>query len=119
MNEGQKKILKIIDAMYSYCVFVGATDVAIRTRKEGNFYIVLIDSDFSERYLKKYISKLERILNQPKDPTIEQMYWNMIGSSKFQDDNDIYVVGSMVDTAEVKIEGNHLNIVLTKKYEGK
>ena len=108
MKKSDKKILKIVDVMNSYCVFVGATDTTINLKKESKGHIITIVSDFNLKHLHSYVSKLNDILNQPKDPTMEQMFGNLIGNTEFQDDNDVYVIASLIDEASVKIDGNHL-----------
>jgi len=113
MKKSEKKILKIVDVLNSYCVFVGATDTTLNLKQEPKRDIITIDSDFDLNKLDKYVSKLDYILNQPKDPTMEQMFGNLIGNTEFQDDNDVYVIASLIDTAKVDIDGNKLHVVIT------
>lgn len=118
MKESERKILKIIDTMYSYCVFIGGTNITVHTisdEKDTDFKIE-VETDFEQKYLKKYINKLDKILNGQKDPTMEATYWQLIGNQEFQDDNDLYIVGNMIDKADIKIDEKHLSIVLVKKY---
>ena len=113
MKKSDKKILKIIDVMNTYCVFVGAKDTTINLKQDDRQYEISIKSDFDLKNLDKYVGKLNNILNLPKDPTMEQMFGNLIGNTEFQDDNDVYVIASLIDTAEVKIDGNHLDVVIS------
>lgn len=115
MIERDKKILKIVDVFYTYCVYVGGKHIKVETKLENEVFHVRVESDFEEENLEE-IKSLDEKLNKPKDPAMEAMYWNVIGNTEFQDDNDIYVVGSMVDTAKIKIEGNHFEVDITRTY---
>ena len=101
MREKNKKILKIIDVFSTYCVFVGGKHIKMETKIDDQSHFELhIQSDYHPMK-KKHIVKLQATLDMPKDPSVETMYWNVIGNEEFQDDNDMYIVASMLDEAKV------------------
>ncbi len=113
MKTSDKKLLKIIDVFYTYCFYVGGKNIDVKTKLENNIFSATIKSDFDLKYLD-LIQSLEEKLNKPRNPSMEAMYWNVVGNTEFQDDNDIYVVGSMIDTADIIIQENHFEIRLTR-----
>ena len=42
------------------------------------------------------------------------MYWNILNSENIRDENDIYLIASMVENAKVKIENNTFEIEFTR-----
>lgn len=114
MREKEKKILKIIDVFSTYCVFVGGKNIKMETRiVDQSHFELYVHSDYHP-VKKKHIVKLQETLDMPKDPSVETMYWNVIGNEEFQDDNDMYIVASMVDEAHVKYDDHFFEVKITR-----
>ena len=42
------------------------------------------------------------------------MYWTILTSEDFKDENDIYLISSMVENAKTKIQNNSFEIEFTR-----
>lgn len=115
MRTHEKKMLKIIDVFYTYCKYIGGNDITIRCQcDEDRFFHVTVRSNYGPGK-RAYAASLEGKLNTPKNTAVEELYWQVIGMGSFEDDNDIYVVGSMVDTAVVTFDDPYFELVVTRR----
>ncbi|MFA6739105.1 MAG: hypothetical protein WCS53_01895 [Bacilli bacterium] len=116
MQTHEKKILKIIDVLYTYCKYIGGNDISIRCQcVQEHHYTLTVRSNYAP-VKRQYIANLEVKLNTPKNLAVEELYWQVMGIGSFEDDNDIYVVGSMVDTAEVTFDDPYFELVVTRTH---
>ena len=116
MLKEEKKILRIVDSLNAYCLYVGAKNFSTKIEKHNKHWIIIVESDFKEKYKKSILEFKER-LNAIDCRDTEEMFWTMIGSVEFEDDNDIDVVGCMVDCEEIVVENNHFQATLIRKKE--
>jgi hypothetical protein len=42
------------------------------------------------------------------------MYWTVLTSEDFKDENDIYLIATMVENASIKIENNFFELKFTR-----
>ena len=57
---------------------------------------------------------LEKQINEIECGNTEEMYWTVLTSEDFKDENDIYLIATMVENAVVIIENNVFEIKFTR-----
>ena len=62
----------------------------------------------------RHLKRLEKQINEIECGSTEEMYWNVLNSENIRDENDIYLIASMVENAKVKIENNTFEIEFTR-----
>lgn len=113
MIKEKKKILKIVDAFNAYCFFVGGINIESKIKQEDGIWKFYFKSEFNLEHLES-IKRLEKQINEIECGSTEEMYWNVLNSENMRDENDIYLIASMVENAKVKIENNTFEIEFTR-----
>lgn len=114
MVKEKKKVLKIIDAFNAYCFFVGGVNVTSKISLENKVWKFYFKSEFLSRF-EKSVRNLEKQINEIECGSTEEMYWTNLTSEDFKDENDIYLIASMVENAKVNIENNVFEIEFSRK----
>lgn len=113
MIKEKKKVLKIVDAFNAYCFYIGGTNVTSNLKKEDGIWKFYFKSDFDPKYLLS-VQGLEKQINEIECGNTEEMYWTILTSEDFKDENDIYLIASMVENAKTRIENNCFEIEFTR-----
>lgn len=113
MIKEKKKVLKIVDAFNAYCFYIGGTNVTSNLKKEDCIWKFYFKSDFDPKYLSS-VQGLEKQINEIECGNTEEMYWTILTSEDFKDENDIYLIASMVENAKTKIENDYFEIEFTR-----
>lgn len=112
MNNRLEKSIRIVSELMLYCHGLGCTNCHIDfdLQPQTAYYEIrapLADVDPAE------LERARCYLNQKRDPTMEQTYWMLQGQSGDQD--QLMLVGMMVDQAEVEWENGELYIRLVRQ----
>lgn len=109
----KKKVLKIVDAFNAYCFYIGGTNVTSNLTKEEGLWKFYFKSNFDLKFLDS-VKSLEKQINEIECGNTEEMYWTVLTSEEFKDENDIYLISTMVENAVVIIENNVFEIKFTR-----
>jgi hypothetical protein len=109
----KKKVLKIVDAFNAYCFYIGGTDVTSKLKKENGIWKFYFKSDFNPKYLSS-VQGLEKQINELECGNTEEMYWTILTSEDFKDENDIYLIATMVEKATLNIKNNVFEIKFSR-----
>lgn len=104
-----EKNLKIIDELMTCFHKFGANDIHVNmcTEEDSNKFILWGETpNLNEEHLENLINAL----NAPRQREIEEYYWNLLG--EYETDNQLSIIGMMVDKAEVTFNNNILTIKL-------
>ena len=114
MIKEKKKVLRIIDAFNAYCFFVGGKNIESKlTYKDGEWKFY-----FKSEYLPEYkesLLSLEKQINEIECGSTEEMYWHNLNSENLIDENDIYLIASMVENAKVFLSEKEFKVEFTRK----
>ena len=105
MIKEKKKVLKIMDALNAYCFYIGGTNVTSNLVKEDGLWKFYFKSNFNSKFLES-VKSLEKQINEIECGNTEEMYWTVLTSEDFKDENDIYLIATMVEKASLTIENN-------------
>ena len=116
MLKEEKKILRVVDSLNAYCLFVGAKTFSIKIENQKKCWRIFVESDFKKKNLESILD-FEKRINEIDCKDTEEMFWTMIGSVEFEDDNDIDVVGCMIDCEEMVVENNRFRATFKRNKE--
>lgn len=116
MRHEIKKVCRIVDELTT--IFLGEdtneVDFKIITSPEKTIIRMV---DYHTNYSEAFIDHFRKTLNNQRQSEIEEYYWQLAGET--DDDDELTLIGAMVDTATVeKRDGNlYIEIVrLNEKY---
>ena len=90
----RKKITTIVDELTTFFFSVGSNDMVVK--------IIFFASNFDTK-MQRTVEHLEENLTRGRAPEIEESYWGLNGSGDFQDENELILIGAMIDSAQVEI----------------
>ncbi len=102
MDFTRKKVTTIVDELTTFFFSVGSDDMVVKIKKKPEGFHIFFASNFDTR-LQKAVEHLEENLTKGRAPEIEESYWRLTGTSDFRDENELILVGAMIDSAEVQI----------------
>lgn len=117
MHHEQKKVVKIIAELYMYFMALGADRLESSVVKDGKHGTITFRANYNPRKADQ-LKDLEKCLNQQRNDGIEEIYWGLAGSGNFSGSDQLMLVGTMIDRAEVKFEDGFVNITMYKELEG-
>ncbi|MCT4584703.1 MAG: hypothetical protein N4A54_07245 [Peptostreptococcaceae bacterium] len=102
-----KKITKIADEIMTFLLINDSDELDFKIKKENDRYIVKIVS-YNTKFSDDDVLELDEILNVQRQHEVEAYYWQLAGETDF--DNELLLIGSMVDEAKVYKANNNLYI---------
>lgn len=111
MHNEIQKTTKIIDEFTSLLIKKGSTEIDIKLKKENNCTFISI-TDYDTSLNENEINALSAFLNIQRQSEIEEYYWGLMGETS--DEDELFLVGSMVDNAALEVRDNNLHIELTR-----
>lgn len=114
MRNEIKKITRIIDEMTYVIMKSGSKDMEVKVKREEDFTTIYI-FDYNTKYSDEDIYELDKVLNIQRQCEIEGYYWELVGEDN--DGDELFLVGSMIDNAEVKKMGEHLYIKMIRSFK--
>lgn len=114
MQSEIKKITRIIDEMTYLLMKKGSVDMEVKVKRDidsTTIYIV----DYNTKYSEEDTYELNEILNIQRQCEIEGYYWELVGEDN--DGDELFLVGSMIDNAEVKKIYDHLYIKMIRSFK--
>lgn len=113
MFDEQRKAAKIVAELTMFFLSVGADDISSSLKRDGKQCIIT----FRANYSPEDADKLEELkaLEEQRNNGIEDIYWELAGSGNFGETSQLYLVGMMVDKAEISMEDGFVNLKLCKE----
>ena len=109
MQNEVKKITKLVDEVTSLLMRSGSNDISVYIKRNSELSTITI-IDYNSTYPDDEIASLYDVLNIQRQYEVEEFYWELMGDDSHED--ELFLVGSMVDKATVNKIGNDLHIVM-------
>jgi len=109
MKHEVKKISKILDELITFSFNHGTNKMHIEIEDHNEYFKIELQSNNIDCNDKR-VNLLDDLLNCPRQPEIEEYYWELTGEC--DRDTELSLVGIMVDKAEVEFKGSALRITL-------
>lgn len=106
-----QKTTKIIDEFTSLLIKNGSHEIDIKLKKEDHCTTIYI-TDYNTSMTEEERERLSEFLNIQRQSEIEEYYWGLMGETS--DEDELFLVGSMIDKAELDIKDNNLYIKLIR-----
>lgn len=114
MKHTKRKITKIVDEMITFFYSVGATRIETTLIQESDAHTIIIRGNYDPSEVET-LRQLGPKLNQERNLEYEEMYWNLTGMSHLEDEVELHLVSSLVDSATVLIEPDYCQVTLIRK----
>ena len=112
MQHEVKKITLIVNELVTLMLLNGAEEVDVKIkRSKETTCIDLIHS--KSRYEEDFIEKLRYSLNTQRQCEVEGYYWQLCGDD--DSGEELFLVGAMVDQADVEVVDGNLHIKLIRR----
>ena len=108
MQNEIKKITKLVDEVTSLLMRYGSNDINVHIKRDSELSTITI-IDYNSGYPDDEITSLSDVLNIQRQCEIEEFYWELMGDDSHED--ELFLVGSMVDKATVNKIDKNLHIV--------
>lgn len=114
MHNEIQKTTKIMDELSSLLMNSGSKEIDIKLKFNDECTTIHM-TDYDTQLSNEIIDNLSQFLNIPRQTEVEEYYWGLMGETS--DDDEMFLVGSMIDTAKFElIDGNlHIEIIRTHK----
>lgn len=116
MQSEIKKITRIIDEITYVLMKNGSKDIDVKIKRSKDLSTIYI-VDYDTKYSNEDIDELNEVLNIQRQYEIEGYYWELVGEDN--DGDELFLVGSMIDKAEVKKIGENLYIKMDRSLKYK
>ncbi len=114
MTHEEKKVGKIIEELTMFFFSVGAEHIQTGIDREDNQVIITMESDYAAD-CEYALHHLKEYLNEPKNDSVEDIYWELAGSGDPGESSQLLLVGMMLDKAEVEITAEKVKLKLYKE----
>lgn len=111
MHNEIQKTTKIIDELSSLLMDKGSLEIDIKLKLSETCTNIFI-TDYNTSLTQEEINTLSQFLNIPRQTEIEEYYWGLMGETN--DDDEFFLVGSMLDTAKFELKDGNLYIELIR-----
>lgn len=112
MQHEVKKVALIINEIITMELLDGAEDIDVNIKREGGLSKVHIIYH-NCGYTSQFIEKINYNLNTQRQNEVEGYYWQLAGDDNNGD--ELYLVGAMIDDAQVELINKDLHIRFTRK----
>ncbi len=109
MQNEVKKITKLVDEVTSLLMRSGSNDISVYIKRNSELSTITI-IDYNSTYPDDEIASLYDVLNIQRQYEVEEFYWELMGDDSHED--ELFLVGSMVDKATVNKIDKDLHIVM-------
>ena len=113
MRDEIRKINRLIDEVTSLFMKRGSKEIDVKIRREDKNTVISI-IDYNTSYCDSEIEELSSVLNIQRQCEVEGFYWELMGDDSKGD--ELFLVGSMIDSATVKKVNNDLHITMCRKF---
>lgn len=114
MTHEEKKVGKIIEELTMYFFGIGADHITTAIDRDGMNVIITMESNYLPEYGEE-LKRLSEFLNEPKNDSVEDIYWELAGSGDPGESSQLLLLGMMLDKAEVNISEDKVSLKLYKE----
>lgn len=107
------KLNKLVDEISSLLMKRGSNKIDIKIRR-NDIHSTITIIDYDTTYTLEEIEELNFILNIQRQCEVERFYWELMGEHKKGD--ELFLVGSMIDKANIEKLDNNLHIVIYRDF---
>jgi len=111
MRHEIKKICKIVDELTTIFLSDDTDEVDFKIITGSDKTIIKI-VDYHTNYSDAFIDHFRKVLNSQRQSEIEEYYWQLAGET--DDDNELTLIGAMVDTATVEKRDGNLYVEIVR-----
>lgn len=112
MHNEIQKTARIVDEIVSLFLKKGSNDIDIKIKRKIDYTHIILTINNSS-ISDDAVDRLDEFLNIQRQSEIEEYYWELMGETSNED--ELFLIGSMVDSATVKKNDNTLYIELIRK----
>lgn len=112
MNTERIKVLRIANEILTY-MFLRCSHALTLELKESTMGFEITVRSACSHIDSENITELKKLLTPGRHEEISDYYWNLAGTDN--EENELNLIGLMIDSAEVKAENNELIIKLIRK----
>ena len=116
MIREERKVGKIIEELTMYFFSIGGDRISSSIEKSEAGVKITFHSNYSLEY-DENIQYLEQCLNVEKNEGMVDIYWELTGTGDPGESSQLMLVGNMIDSHEIKLYGNEIELVLYKNKE--
>lgn len=111
MRLSLEKNLKIINEIVTYFKKLGNQKIHIDFDSDNDKSSFIISGNIPN-ITNENLLELDKKLNSPRQPEVEEYYWQLSGESQL--DCELTLIGMMIDTAKVEYTDGILTVELTR-----
>lgn len=111
MRHEVKKICRIVDELTTLFLRDDTNEVDFKIKRTGNTSIITI-VDYNTHFDDAYVRHLKEMLSGQRQAEIEEYYWQLAGET--DEGDELTLISSMIDSAEVEKRDGNLYITLTR-----
>ena len=112
MQHEIKKISRIVDELMTIMLKDNNKEIDIKVKKEPNQTIIEM-IEYNTHFDNDDVDQMREILKVQRQHEIEEYYWQLAGESDY--DDELCLIGSMIDEGNVEIRDNNLYIELIRR----
>lgn len=113
MRNRYEKTIRIVTDLLGYCRYLGATEFHTDFSLKADKTVICVVANV-EQITQAQLEELDTELCIPRQPEVEQNYWNITGNEDVGP--DLSLVGMMVDKSRIQYEKKQLTICV-ERYE--
>ena len=114
MTHEEKKVGKIVEELTMFFFSIGGKHIFTDIDRNGKQVVITMESDYAPD-CEHGLHRLKEYLNEPKNDSVEDIYWELAGSGDPGESSQLLLVGMMLDKAEVEIMAEKVKLKLYKE----
>lgn len=114
MHHERQKVVKIISELNAYFLALGADYVSSTVKREGSRATIHFRANYDPDYEDR-LEELEKCLNEQRNDSVEDIYWELAGTGESSDSSQLLLVGMMIDKAQIRREEGFVDMTLYKE----
>lgn len=114
MNNEIQKTTKIVDELCSFLMNKGSSEIDVKLKLSDNCTTIFI-TDYNTKLTQEEINTFSQFLNIPRQTEVEEYYWGLMGETS--DDDEMFLLGSMLDTAKFNLKDDNLYVELIRSHK--
>ena len=115
MIHEEKKIANIIEELTMFFFTVGADEIETKIKREDHTDIIWMSANYNPEY-KDELDYLDEYLNKEKNNGLEDIYWELVGSGDPGEASQLFLIGMMIDKAEIAITDSRVEVKMYKAF---
>ncbi len=114
MIHERRKVTKIVEELTIFFFSMGSTKMNSGIEYDGVSATITFSANFLPEN-RAQVADLEKYFNEPKNAGMEDIYWELAGSSDPGEPGQLLLLGMMVDRVEVNIREDFAEMTLYKE----